>query len=263
MKLFYESIDDPKMGRLSDHDWRRCVEFFMLAGELDLDGFLPDPKDMAWRLRTTEKDILKSLESLQKTQSPKESQIITKSDDGYCVTNFKKRQKRISDAERMDAYRERKRKRDTNDTNNKQDCDEVVTSRNADIDIDKDLNKDTNIDEKNTIRAIQRMIETVTGKTPSGFKDIKAMDEMEQAGVIQEDIQAGYKWYTDQGNTFNYYGSIVKPSITAMNKRIQEKQKHKTVADATKDEPEIDYKLMRKQIEEERKARENDNANVP
>jgi hypothetical protein len=48
-----------------------------------------------------------------------------------------------------------------------------------------------------------------------------------------------------------------------MNKRIQEKQKHKTVADATKDEPEIDYKLMRKQIEEERKARENDNANVP
>jgi hypothetical protein len=33
---------------------------------------------------------------------------------------------------------------------------------------------------------------------------------------------------------------------------------NKTVADATKDEPEIDYKLMRKQIEEERKAREND-----
>jgi len=34
---------------------------------------------------------------------------------------------------------------------------------------------------------------------------------------------------------------------------------NKTVADATKDEPEIDYKLMRKQIEEERKARENGN----
>ena len=32
----------------------------------------------------------------------------------------------------------------------------------------------------------------------------------------------------------------------------------KTVADVQKDEPEIDYKLMRKQIEEERKARMND-----
>jgi hypothetical protein len=193
----------------------------MLAGELDLDGFLPDPKDMAWRLRTTEKDILKSLESLQKTQSPKESQIITKSDDGYCVTNFKKRQKRISDAERMDAYRERKRKRDTNDTNNKQDCDEVVTSRNADIDIDKDLNKDT--DKISGVHPIQIMIEQITGKQCNGMKDLKAVDELEKAGVIKEDIQAGYYWYTvEMGNVFNYWSSIVKPSIVQMNKRIQE-----------------------------------------
>ena len=109
-----------------------------------------------------------------------------------------------------------------------------------------------------SVSPIQIMIEQITGKPCNGMKDLKAVDELEKAGVIKEDIQAGYKWYTDQGNTFNYYGSIVKPSITAMNKRIQEKQKHKTVADATKDEPEIDYKLMRKQIEEERKERMND-----
>ncbi len=149
MKLFYETIDDPKMGRLSDHDWRRCVEFFMLAGELDLDGYLPDPKDMAWRLRTTEKDILKVLESLQKTQSLKESQIITRSEDGYFVTNFKKRQKRISDAARMEAYRDRKRKRDTHDTLMKQDGYALDTTRNTDIDIDIDTNIDIDIDAEN------------------------------------------------------------------------------------------------------------------
>lgn len=77
-----------------------------------------------------------------------------------------------------------------------------------------------------SVRAIQRMIETVTGKPPSGFKDIKAMDEMENAGVTQEDIQNGYNWYTvEKGNTFNYYGSIVKPSIRCMNERIQKDHK--------------------------------------
>ncbi len=84
------------------------------------------------------------------------------------------------------------------------------------------------------ISPIQRMVEEITGKPPSGFKDIQAMDELEKAGVTREDIQGGYQWYVDQGNTFNYYGSIVKPSITAMNKRIQaahKPNKAQTIAD--------------------------------
>ena len=109
------------------------------------------------------------------------------------------------------------------------------------------------------VHPIQIMIEEITGKACNGMKDLKAVDELEKAGVIREDIQKGYYWYTvEMGNVFNYWSSIVKPSIYQMNKRIQEKQKHKTVEDITKDEPEIDYKAMRKQIEEEKKARMND-----
>jgi hypothetical protein len=88
--------------------------------------------------------------------------------------------------------------------------------------------------EQSSIRPIQRMIEEITGKLCNGFKDIKAIDELEAAGVIREDIQAGYQWYVDQGNTFNYYGSIVKPAITAMNIRIQavhKPNKAQTLAD--------------------------------
>jgi hypothetical protein len=233
MKLYYEIIDDPKMGRMSDHDWRRCLEFFMLAGEFDHDGYLPEAKDIAWRLRTSEEKIQKNIDFL----CEKDIKIITKTKDGYLITNFVKRQGRISDAKRMDAYRERKRISDMNETNALQECNEVVTSRNTDIDIDIDINKDTDREKENTlipeekeIRPIQKTIEEITGKPPSGFKDIQAMDELEKAGVIREDIAAGYYWYTvEAGNVFNYYQSIVRPSINAMNHRIQEAHKTEPV----------------------------------
>ena len=77
------------------------------------------------------------------------------------------------------------------------------------------------------VRPIQLWIEQITGKPYSGYKDIQAMDELEKAGVIKEDIQAGYCWYTvEAGNIFNYYSSIVKPSIRCMNERLQ--KDHKT-----------------------------------
>lgn len=88
-----------------------------------------------------------------------------------------------------------------------------------DIDTDLDLNKD----KENHVHPIQIMIEQITGKPCNGMKDLKAVDELEKAGVIKEDIQAGYYWYTvEKGNVFNYWSSIVKPSIIQMNKRIQE-----------------------------------------
>jgi len=145
MKLYYEVIDDPKMGRMSDHDWRRCLEFFMLAGEFDHDGYLPEIKDLAWRLRTTEEKIQKNLDFL----CEKDKNIITKTKDGYLITNFIKRQKRISDAERMDAYRERKRISDENATEVQRERYEVVTSRNTDIDIDLNKDKDKDKIKKN------------------------------------------------------------------------------------------------------------------
>jgi len=51
IKLYVEILDDAKMGRLSNHLWRRAVEFFLLAGREGNDGALPPVEEMAWTLR--------------------------------------------------------------------------------------------------------------------------------------------------------------------------------------------------------------------
>jgi len=92
--------------------------------------------------------------------------------------------------------------------------------------VSKSVSKSENKRESETetgVHPIQIMIEQITGKPCNGMKDLKAVDELEKAGVIKEDIQKGYYWYTvEMGNVFNYWSSIVKPSIIQMNKRIQE-----------------------------------------
>ena len=62
INAYYEILDDPKMGRLlSDHIWRRAIEFFLLAGE---GGCLPSVRDIAWRLHTTEDDVIDCMKKL-------------------------------------------------------------------------------------------------------------------------------------------------------------------------------------------------------
>ena len=40
IKLYYEILDDPKLGKLTDWLFRRAIELFLLAGENDNDGLL-------------------------------------------------------------------------------------------------------------------------------------------------------------------------------------------------------------------------------
>src|SRR3990167_5257140 len=95
-KLLYEVLDDPKMGRLSDHLWRRFFEFIMVAGECDNGGYLPSVKDLAWRMRADENDILLSLQELATAK------FITQTQDGdWLITNYAKRQDADSNAERQ------------------------------------------------------------------------------------------------------------------------------------------------------------------
>jgi len=66
IKLYPEILDDPKIGHLPNWLWRRAIELFLLAGENGADGRLQPVSDMAWRLRITESDLVKSLRTLSK-----------------------------------------------------------------------------------------------------------------------------------------------------------------------------------------------------
>jgi hypothetical protein len=142
IKLYHEILHDPKMGRLPDNVWRRAIELFLLAGELDEDGKLPNTEDTAWLLhRAGVEEFEAELCHLEKVG------ILTRLEDGWLVTKFSERQKAIGDAERAKAYRDRKRRQiepepqESNelDTPESQERHEPVTNRDVDIDIDKEI----------------------------------------------------------------------------------------------------------------------------
>jgi len=94
IKLYHEILQDPKMGRLPDHLWRRCIEFFLVAGEFEQDGYLPPIKDMAWELRATSEEVEQSLIALS------ECGIVALVDDRWLVVKFAERQAPVNSTER-------------------------------------------------------------------------------------------------------------------------------------------------------------------
>ena len=102
IKLYHEILHDRKMAQLSDHLYRRVIELFLLAGETDQDGALPDVADMAWTLRTDETAMLDDLRAIAKVG------IVTDTGKGWVVTNFAERQAPIDPDERVRRHRERK-----------------------------------------------------------------------------------------------------------------------------------------------------------
>lgn len=136
IKLYHEILNDPKMGRLSDRLWRRCIECFLMAGQQADDGYLPCTADMAWMLRTDEATLVADLTALA------EYNILEERDGRWYVINFTKRQDADTPAEKQARYRERKRKQEyyAVDTPEQLTCYEHVTIGNTDksrVDIDK------------------------------------------------------------------------------------------------------------------------------
>lgn len=107
LKLYFEILDDPKMGRLSDHLWRRAIEIFLLAGEQAQDGLLPSVDDMSWRLRTSVEELTEILQVLAGLE------IVHETPEGWVVTHFKSRQYSES-LERVRRYRNAKSNAESN-----------------------------------------------------------------------------------------------------------------------------------------------------
>lgn len=103
IKLWTETIADPKMGPLPDRIWRRAIETFMLAGIEDGLGELPSLKGMSWQLHVDEESLAKDLDVLV------DIGILGHDDKGYWVVQWSKRQSRSAAAERMEVWRKRQR----------------------------------------------------------------------------------------------------------------------------------------------------------
>ena len=104
IKLYHEVLDDPKMGQLPDRLWRRVVELFLIAGDYDQKGVLPEIADMAWRLRLTE-DVLKADLDTIREHGIAEWNVT----DGWIITHFATRQGAASNARRAERHRDKQR----------------------------------------------------------------------------------------------------------------------------------------------------------
>lgn len=160
IKLYHEILDDPKMGRLPDILFRRTIEVFLLAGDFNQGGLLPSLSDMAWRLRANEESLESDLIELIRHG-------IIKQDGGdYSVAHFAERQAAMSPAEKMRRQRAEKKKDEYY-----QFVPDPVTGRvtegNTDIDIDKEIDTDSDIEQtpENTelFQAIVKKFTEMTG----------------------------------------------------------------------------------------------------
>lgn len=100
IKIFTEIVHDPKIQRLPVYLRWRFVELCCLAGEHGHGGALQPVEEMAWVLRSSTDEVVKSLRSLAEIGVVQESQP-----GNWMVVNFEKRQSRMSENERQQRFR--------------------------------------------------------------------------------------------------------------------------------------------------------------
>lgn len=131
IKLYHEILDDPKMGRMSDVLFARCIKIFLLAGEHNQAGKLPPVDDMAWRLRTNPEQLESDLIELQKIG------IVRLTDTGWIVCKFAERQEAMKPAEKMRRQRNTRQLQEYYEPRYQR-----VTKSNADTEEDTDTEED-------------------------------------------------------------------------------------------------------------------------
>lgn len=182
IKLYHEILDDPKMGRMPDRLWRRTIELFLLAGELDQDGLLPSVHDMSWRLRVNDDALQDDLNLLISYG------IVTVDNDVFTVTKFAERQTAMTPSERAARDRAARKNavyygkseptRELSVTKAYADCNETrelsVTKANTDIDIDIDKSReegDTEIEPLPPAGAVFKVYESEIGVLTATIAD--------------------------------------------------------------------------------------------
>ena len=102
IKLYLELLDDVKLVGLPEAVCWRFVQLLLVAGERDEGGILPPTKQLAWRLRMDQAQLLDDLRVLS------EVGVVGRQGERWKVTNFEKRQAAMTEAERAARYRARK-----------------------------------------------------------------------------------------------------------------------------------------------------------
>jgi hypothetical protein len=138
-------LDDPKVARLNDSAYRRFVECLLLAGEMNVGGYLPPIDDMAWRLRLQETDLQRDMTRIAQAGLVELKQY--DGDERWYITKFEKRQAATPKKELMQRMRDDRRR-----SQYYSDDDQGVTQRVTNGNVPSKTDKDTDTDKDVYIR---------------------------------------------------------------------------------------------------------------
>ena len=230
IKLYMEILDDPKMGNLSDHLFKRAVEMFLLAGDYDKDGFLPPEKDISWRLRTNNELLHADITELI------EHGILEIIDNKLNVKNFSKWQAGINVNERMRRYREQKKKDIYYG-----DVTEDVTTRNTDKSrVDKNRIDKSRVEVETSAPTPYSRLST-TFVNISGIPELsggvirynESIKKMVEMGVTPEILEEAILEMRDKDFTIVSPGSCINACTIVMGKK-RGKRRNKDEEDYTR-----------------------------
>ena len=228
LKLYTDILDDPKMGTLPDRIWRRTIELFLIAKQQGTDGELPETKQIAWLLRLPEKEVETDLLEIEKTG------IIERTECGWFVVKFAKRQAASVDAERKARQRDRERKEQYSGV-----CHDDVTNR--DDYLSRSVRQSRAVIEQSRAEARARVREetpknqenaddpvfdamadaiSICIGRPLVPNDVPVIDEFIRVGQIPEDMHEATAYLVGVGKPPRSPTALRGAAQTAMNIRL-------------------------------------------
>jgi hypothetical protein len=221
IKLYVELIDDRKFMRVSLEAQARFMHLLCIAGKENAGGELPTTGDLAWLLRCEEAELEPQLTELEGAG------ILQRTENGWLLVNFAKRQAAVPGDERYKEFRKRNPQYPTPEL--KRNANAIKTNRLEITDTDTDNRIDTDTESDTDARAsgetkafskLQSICETQTGCMMTPL-DIPAVDEMVKAGATEADIMAAVAFFKDQGRTVTHINKLVPSVRFAISKRVQ------------------------------------------
>ena len=232
IKLYHEMLDDPKMGRLSDSQFRLAVNLLLLAGDCDNGGALPPPNDMHWRLREPA-NFDGDLEALLACG------ILEDNGGALRVSQFSERQGAMPAEERARRRRERGRKTGyyVHESGEKSARNAHDSCADADIEKDKDKDKkadqDADADENRPggrksgggvspgDELVKCFVDLTGIPVHTGGRDkwAQALGRLKAAGITPADMRAAVSECQGKRLVIASLASIVNPAIIAKSRR--------------------------------------------
>jgi hypothetical protein len=213
LKLFHETIYDPKIMMRSPGARLRWYECLCLAGDIDKDGELPSIEHMLFVFRISEEQLLDELSELARAG------MIVQTGDTYVVKNWTKRQGQMPDAERKfrDRTTEQKQEYYGEKVSECRTKGEGVRNSDADVDIDKDVEVDKEVDADSGGGLVSTFLELYPGLKPRISSDWQdGYEELNKNHITPEIMRRAASELAQKGMKVISPGSLLRPCLMVM-----------------------------------------------